>query len=90
MDLPYEPMLAAKGSFEHYMLKEIMEQPDSVLSTIRGRVRFDPAEIELEGVHLSGRELNGIKRVLLVGMGTSPTCRNGRSALHGKDRWAAC
>ena len=71
VDLPYEPMLAAKGNFEHYMLKEIMEQPDSVLSTIRGRVRLDPAELELEGVHISGRELNGIERVLLVGMGTS-------------------
>ena len=30
-----------KGNYEHFMLKEIMEQPESVVNTMRGRVNFD-------------------------------------------------
>jgi len=53
------------------MLKEIMEQPESILNTIRGRAQFDPPAVLLEDVPLSQKRLADIRRVVLVGMGTS-------------------
>jgi glucosamine--fructose-6-phosphate aminotransferase (isomerizing) len=67
----YDPLSAARGNFKHFMLKEICEQPESILDTIRGRVLFDPPTLVLEDVTISRRRLRQIKRVVLVGMGTS-------------------
>ena len=50
-----------KGNYEHYMLKEIMEQPESVVNTMRGRVNFDTKAVCLGGiqqVHASAEKLN--------------------------------
>ena len=69
--IPYDPVSAAKGNYKHFMLKEMAEQPEAILDTIRGRVRFDRATIELEDVPLTRQQLRRIKRVVLVGMGTS-------------------
>ena len=38
------------GSYEHFMLKEIMEQPESVVNTMRGRVNFDDLLVCLGGI----------------------------------------
>src|SRR3972149_6018428 len=70
-EVPYDPVSAAKGNYKHFMLKEIMEQPESILDTIRGRARFDPPAVLLEDVPLSQKRLADIRRVVLVGMGTS-------------------
>ncbi|MDP2673516.1 MAG: glutamine--fructose-6-phosphate transaminase (isomerizing) [Dehalococcoidia bacterium] len=70
-EVPYDPVSAAKGNYKHFMLKEIMEQPESILDTIRGRARFDPPAVLLEDVPLSQKRLADIQRVVLVGMGTS-------------------
>jgi glucosamine--fructose-6-phosphate aminotransferase (isomerizing) len=69
--LPYDPVTAAKGVYKHFMLKEIMEQPEAILDTIRGRAQFEPAAVDLEEVPLSDQELGSLKRAVLVGMGTS-------------------
>jgi glucosamine--fructose-6-phosphate aminotransferase (isomerizing) len=69
--LPYDPVTAAKGVYKHFMLKEIMEQPEAVLDTIRGRAQFEPPGVELEGVPFSEQELRSLERAVLVGMGTS-------------------
>ena len=61
----------AKGEYKHFMLKEIMEQPETVTNALRGRVAFDPPEILLEQMPFSNSDLRSIKRVVLVGMGTS-------------------
>jgi len=68
--MPFDPMAAAKGGYKHFMLKEIMEQPEAVLDTIRGRIQFDPLSLQLEDMPPS-EELRRIKRVVLVAMGTS-------------------
>ena len=60
-----------KGGYEHFMIKEIFEQPDALANTIRGRL--DPAggTAFLSGLSLSPRELAAVRRVVIVGCGTS-------------------
>jgi glucosamine--fructose-6-phosphate aminotransferase (isomerizing) len=70
-EVPYDPVSAAKGTYKHFMLKEIMEQPEAILNTIRGRAQFDPPAVELEHIGLSERQLSEVRRVVLVAMGTS-------------------
>jgi len=69
--VPYDPISAAKGIHKHFMLKEIMEQPESILNTIRGRAQFDSPAVELEDIPLSKQQLSQVRRVVLVAMGTS-------------------
>ena len=69
--VPYDPISAAKGTYKHFMLKEIMEQPESILDTIRGRAQFDSPAVELEDIPLSKQQLSQVRRVVLVAMGTS-------------------
>ena len=60
-----------KGGFEHYMLKEIHEQPDALGNAIRGRLDFNLGTSVLAGMGTSPRELAEIDRVVLLGCGTS-------------------
>jgi glucosamine--fructose-6-phosphate aminotransferase (isomerizing) len=69
--VPYDPLSAARGNYKHFMLKEICEQPESILDTIRGRALFDPPALVLEDVAIPRQRLRQIKRAVLVGMGTS-------------------
>ena len=69
--VPYDPVSAAKGTYKHFMLKEIMEQPESILDTIRGRAQFDSPAVELEDIPLSKQQLSQVRRVVLIAMGTS-------------------
>ncbi|MBI2872220.1 MAG: glutamine--fructose-6-phosphate transaminase (isomerizing) [Chloroflexi bacterium] len=67
----YNPEAAAKGGYKHFMLKEIMEQPESATAALRGRLRFEPEALCLDEVSLSERDIRDLTRVVLVGMGTS-------------------
>ncbi|MBI2886779.1 MAG: glutamine--fructose-6-phosphate transaminase (isomerizing) [Chloroflexi bacterium] len=69
--LALDPVAASKGGYKHFMLKEIMEQPEALTNALRGRVEFDPPDIQLEDLALSVRDLRRFQRVVLVGMGTS-------------------
>ena len=68
---PYGAVALAKGGFKHFMLKEIMEQPQALLQTLSGRVSFDPPRVALEGFPFSDSEIVDLNRVVLTGMGTS-------------------
>ena len=69
---PYNPLLVAKGEYKHFMLKEIHEQPEAVIDTLRGRVSFDPADVRLEELPHSDQVVaEEIDRVIFLGMGTS-------------------
>ncbi|TMC00210.1 MAG: glutamine--fructose-6-phosphate transaminase (isomerizing) [Chloroflexi bacterium] len=70
-DVPYDPVSAAKGSYKHFMQKEIAEQPEAILDTLRGRALFSESRVSLEDIGLDADQLRQIRRVLLVGMGTS-------------------
>ena len=69
--VPFDPLSAAKGAYKHFMLKEIMEQPECIVDTFRGRALFDSPAIALEDLHLSDDVLRSVSRVVLLGMGTS-------------------
>ncbi len=60
-----------KGGFTHYMLKEIFEQPRSILDTFRGRVASDNSSIRLGGLFNVLPRLIDAKRIIIIGCGTS-------------------
>ncbi len=62
---------AEKGGYEHFMLKEIHEQPDALGNAIRGRLDFNLGTSKLAGMGTSPRELAELGRVVLIGCGTS-------------------
>lgn len=68
-----ETNLAAiqKGGYEHFLLKEIMEQPDSLTETLRGRVNLEEGTVHLGGPGLSESELRKVKHLVIVGCGTA-------------------
>jgi glucosamine--fructose-6-phosphate aminotransferase (isomerizing) len=60
-----------KGGYDHFMLKEIFEQPKSIRDTLRGRMLVDEGIISLGGFNeFEGKFLNA-KRILIIGCGTS-------------------
>ena len=60
-----------KGGYEHFMLKEIFEQPDALRNTIRGRLDVSAGTAILSGLNLSPRELAAVRRLVIIGCGTS-------------------
>ena len=60
---------AEKGGYEHFMLKEIMEQPWALKATIEPRIR--EGRIQLEGFALTKEELQGIRRVVITACGSA-------------------
>jgi glucosamine--fructose-6-phosphate aminotransferase (isomerizing) len=65
----WDPNDAGKGGYDHYMLKEIHEQPAALRQTIRGRM--DPVEGRVEFEELPDDAFDGVESVHLVAMGTS-------------------
>ena len=70
-DVPYDAVSAAKGNYKHFMLKEIHDQPEAVMDTLRGRALFDTSSIQLADFPFTDKEVQDFERVVLVGMGTS-------------------
>ncbi len=60
-----------KGDFEHYMLKEIHEQPSSIGDTFRGRISIDQTKIFLGGIIDILPKLTQAKRIIIIACGTS-------------------
>lgn len=60
-----------KNGFEHYMLKEIFEQPQTLENAIRGRLDEDEATAHFGGLNLSPQQLRNIDRIVLTACGTS-------------------
>ncbi|KAI9209901.1 uncharacterized protein BJ171DRAFT_557527 [Polychytrium aggregatum] len=60
-----------KGSFDHFMQKEIYEQPESVVNTMRGRVNFDTRTVTLGGLSTYLATIRRCRRIVFVACGTS-------------------
>lgn len=60
-----------KGSFDHFMQKEIFEQPESVVNTMRGRVDFDQRKVTLGGLKSYISTIRRCRRMIFVACGTS-------------------
>lgn len=69
--VPLDPVSALRGEYAHFMLKEIMEQPVALADTIHSLVTFDPPELYLDDLAAATERLASIRRVVLIGMGTS-------------------
>ncbi|MCB5249276.1 MAG: glutamine--fructose-6-phosphate transaminase (isomerizing) [Candidatus Cloacimonadales bacterium] len=60
-----------KGDFEHFMLKEIFEQPVTIANGFRGRINEGMGTARLGGLHLEAFELRKVKQIHLLACGTS-------------------
>ena len=60
-----------KGGYDHFLLKEIMEQPSSLKETLRGRIDLKEKTAHLGGPNLSNKELSQIEHLIIVGCGTA-------------------
>lgn len=60
-----------KGGYAHFMLKEIMEQPESVTNSLRGRLLFDEGTSKLGGLENVAEQLSQSKRIIISACGTS-------------------
>jgi len=69
--IDWSPLMAEKGGYKHFMLKEIFEQPRAVRDTIAGRLREEQGDVYLEDLKLTDEELRGIDRICIVACGTS-------------------
>ena len=62
---------SARGKHAHFMLKEIYEQPQTVLNALRGRLDFEGATARFGGLNMTAAELRGIDRIIIAASGTS-------------------
>jgi glutamine---fructose-6-phosphate transaminase (isomerizing) len=67
----WDPILAEKGGYRHFMLKEIYEQPRAVADTVRGRVVLESGNVVLPDIALDPDVTRGIERAVLIACGTS-------------------
>jgi len=69
--LDWDVEQAQKGGYEHFMLKEIMEGPEVIENTIRGRLVLEDGTAKLGGLEAVAEQLRNIKRIIIVGCGTA-------------------
>jgi glucosamine--fructose-6-phosphate aminotransferase (isomerizing) len=67
----WDPIMAEKGGYRHFMLKEMYEQPRAIADTFRGRVSPETGSIVLPDVQLDPATVQALQRVVLVGCGTA-------------------
>ncbi|HEY1657245.1 MAG TPA: glutamine--fructose-6-phosphate transaminase (isomerizing) [Candidatus Sulfotelmatobacter sp.] len=67
----WDPIMAEKGGFKHFMLKEIYEQPRAVQETTLGRISRDSGRIFLEEMRISEEEFRSANKINIVACGTS-------------------
>jgi glucosamine--fructose-6-phosphate aminotransferase (isomerizing) len=67
----WDPILAEKGGFKHFMLKEIYEQPRAVRDTTLGRISLETGHVFLDEMEVSEAEFRAVKKINLAACGTS-------------------
>jgi glucosamine--fructose-6-phosphate aminotransferase (isomerizing) len=70
-EIDWDTSAAEKNGYDHFMLKEIFEQPEALRNTIRGRLDIDQGTAILSGLNLTPRDIVAINRFVLVACGTS-------------------
>ncbi len=69
--ITWDPIMAEKGGYKHFMLKEIYEQPRAVRDTTLGRISRDTGKVILDEMKISEHEFRSIEHVRLLACGTS-------------------
>ena len=67
----WDPIMAEKAGYKHFMLKEIFEQPTAARETILGRVSQDTGRVFLEEMKITEKQLAAVERVTILACGTS-------------------
>jgi len=67
----WDPIMAEKGGYRHFMLKEMYEQPRAITDTFRGRIAPETGNVVLPDVNLDPSTVASIQRVVLVACGTA-------------------
>ncbi len=70
-EIAWDAEEARRDGYDHFMMKEIMEAPDVVRNTIRGRLIVEEGRAKLGGLEAVSDELREVKRLILVGCGTA-------------------
>ena len=71
MPLNLEVTDVTRGDFEHFMLKEIYDQPETIAAAMRGRLSHEDATAIFGGLNLSATRLQATRKIVLTGCGTS-------------------
>jgi glucosamine--fructose-6-phosphate aminotransferase (isomerizing) len=69
--IDWSPVMAEKGGYRHFMLKEIHEQPRAILDTMAGRMLPETGELFFDTLPLPDDQLRRLRKVLIVACGTS-------------------
>ena len=69
--ITWDPIMAEKGGFKHFMLKEIYEQPRAVRDTVRGRVSLDTGKVYLDQMDIAESDFQAITSIKIAACGTS-------------------
>ena len=67
----WDPIMAEKAGYKHFMLKEIFEQPTAARETVLGRVSQDTGKVFLEEMKITTAQLAAVERVTILACGTS-------------------
>jgi glucosamine--fructose-6-phosphate aminotransferase (isomerizing) len=67
----WDPIMAEKAGYKHFMLKEIFEQPNAARETVLGRVSQDSGKVFLEEMKISDAQIRSIEKVTILACGTS-------------------
>jgi glucosamine--fructose-6-phosphate aminotransferase (isomerizing) len=70
-EVDWDLEMIEKGGHPHFMLKEIFEQPETIKNAMRGRLIPATGEVRLGGLNMNEDELREVKRIVLLGCGTS-------------------
>lgn len=70
-EVKWDVAAAEKGGFEHFMIKEIHEQPKAIKDTMTSRVLPDSADIKLDDIKLTKEELQRFNKIYMVACGTA-------------------
>jgi len=83
--ITWDSSAAQKGGFNHFMLKEIFEQPKAVADTLLGRLN-DDNQIVLDELHLSREDIQGLQKIVVLACGTA--YHAGMLAKYAIEKWA--
>jgi glucosamine--fructose-6-phosphate aminotransferase (isomerizing) len=70
-EIAWDPVSAAKGTYRHFMEKEIHEQARSITDTLRGQIDFESGEVTLGDLNLSREAALSIQKIVTMACGTS-------------------
>jgi glucosamine--fructose-6-phosphate aminotransferase (isomerizing) len=69
--ITWDPIMAEKGGFKHFMLKEIYEQPRAVRDTVQGRVSLDTGKVYLDEMNITDEDFRNATSIKIAACGTS-------------------